>query len=224
MILVFDLDDTLYDELSFVNSGLNAVASYVSSLSKTKPELVLKKMNEVLHQKGRGHIFDDTLKHFNKYSKKEVRKCLSIYRLHKPEIKLWPEAISCLERFKDYPIYIVTDGNKLVQLNKIKALGLDKIVKKYFITYRYGLKHSKPSPYCFLKIAALEKITPEKIVYIADNVNKDFVGIKPLGFKTIRVKTGQFASLVKSSEFEAETSINSLNELTPHYLTTLYGN
>lgn len=224
MVLVFDLDDTLYDELTFVNSGLNVVAIYISTQHNLDKKLVLNKMNNVLNNQGRGHVFDETLKYFNLFSKKEVRKCLSLYRLHKPKIHLWKEALSCFERFKDYPIYIVTDGNKIVQYNKIIALGLDVLVKKYFITYRFGLKYSKPSPHCFLKISALEKVPTDKIVYIGDNINKDFVGIKPLGFKTIRVKTGQYAALTKSREFDADYSIDSLNELTPQFLEEKYGN
>lgn len=224
MVLVFDLDDTLYDETTYVQSGFSAVAIYLSEKLKIDSNNILKKMKDVLDEKGRGHVFDDTLNHFGIYSKKEVQKCISIYRLHDPKISLWPEAKSCLKRFKENPIYIVTDGNKNTQLNKIKALGLDKIVKRYFITYRHGLKNSKPSPYCLLKIAGLEKVNAEKIVYIGDNINKDFVGIKPLGFKTIRVKTGQHASLKKNKEFDAERTIENLNELTPQLLNEIYGN
>jgi putative hydrolase of the HAD superfamily len=118
----------------------------------------------------------------------------------------------------------VTDGNKIVQHKKIIALGLENMVKKYFISYRHGLKHSKPSPYCFLKIAQLEKSDPDKIIYIGDNVNKDFVGIKPLGFKTLRVLTGQHSGISKEKEFEADYTINSLKELTPQLLNKIYGN
>lgn len=224
MVLVFDLDDTLFDETTYVKSGFEAVAQYLSIKNQLDFNTILEVMNSVLEKKGRGHVFDDTLIKFNLYTKKEVRKCLSVYRLHEPKIELWPEAKSCLERFKDYPLYIVTDGNKIVQHKKILALGLENKVKKYFISYRHGLKHSKPSPYCFLKIAQLEKRDHDNIVYIGDNVNKDFVGIKPLGFKTIRVMTGQHAGLSKAQEFEADYTINSLNELTPQLLSKIYGN
>lgn len=89
---------------------------------------------------------------------------------------------------KNIPLYIVTDGNKIVQNNKIEALNLRKHIKKDFITHRFGKKHSKPSTYCFEKIRKLENVNPEDIVYIGDNPNKDFVNIKELGFRTIRIK------------------------------------
>lgn len=223
MVLVFDLDDTLFDETTYVKSGFEAVAHYLSSKNNFEFNSVLEVMDSILSRKGRGHVFDDTLNYFKIYSKKEVLKCLSVYRMHEPKIKLWKAAEKCLIRFKNHPIYIVTDGNKIVQHKKIVALGLENKVKKYFISYRHGLKHSKPSPYCFLKIAQLEKSNPDKIIYIGDNVNKDFVGIKPLGFKTIRVLTGQHSEISKAKEFEADYTINSLDELTPQLLNKIYG-
>ena len=75
------------------------------------------------------------------------------------------------------------------------------------------LKHSKPSTYCFEKIAKLEKVEYKDIVYIGDNPNKDFVNIKKLGFRTIRVLKGMFSNLNKETKFEAELNILSLVEL-----------
>lgn len=212
MVLVFDLDDTLYEELTFVKSGFRAVALYLnehySIPIQTGLEFMLGKLSS-----GRGRIFDDLLIHHEIFTKDLVRKCVSTYRLHRPKISLYPEADACLDRFGNYPIYIVTDGNKMVQENKIKALGLDQRVKFCYITHRYGIKNAKPSPYCFQKICQREKVTPKEVVYIADNPHKDFVGIKPLGFKTIRVLQGQYRQLVLGKDYEAAHQIGSLGEL-----------
>jgi putative hydrolase of the HAD superfamily len=221
MVIVFDLDDTLYDETTYVKSGFRAVAAYLSSnydLSENKTFLQL--VQEL--EKGRGSIFDVVLKKNNIYSKSLVRKCIVIYRFHKPKISLSKSGARCLERFKKYPLYIVTDGNKVVQHEKIKALGLDKKVKHYYITHRYGVHNAKPSPYVFLKICAREKTSPENVVYIADNISKDFVGIKPLGFKTIQVMTGQYTAIKKTKSHEAAIKINSLDELTESFMSKLF--
>ncbi len=45
------------------------------------------------------------------------------------------------------------------------------------------------------------------IVYIGDNPNKDFVNIKKLGFRTIRVLKGMFSNSNKETKFEAELNI-----------------
>jgi len=220
-ILVFDLEDTLYDELSFVNSGFHAVAQFVAREWQVGAVEVYTYMRNRLSF-GRGHIFDDMLSHLRIYSRRAVRQCLSVYRLHQPDIQLYPGADACLANFREHSLYIVTDGNKLVQQSKIKALGLADRVHRCLVTHRFGVCHAKPSPYCFLKICEWEKVEPQHVVYIADNPNKDFVGIKPLGFKTVRVLTGQYAQVIKSPTYEASFTIHSLTELNAELLDRIF--
>jgi len=211
-ILVFDLDDTLYDELSYVYSGFNAVATFLAYNFKLDNVTVYELLKKRLVA-GRGRIFDDVLSQLGLFSRKNVQCCISAYRLHNPSIALYPDADECLERFKGLPIYIVTDGNKLVQQKKLEALDLVGRVKRCFITHRFGIRNAKPSPYCFQKICASEKVCSAQVIYIADNPSKDFVGIKPLGFRTVRVLTGQHKMLQKPAAYEAEFRIHSLHEL-----------
>jgi putative hydrolase of the HAD superfamily len=48
---------------------------------------------------------------------------------------------------------------------------------------------------------------------VGDNVKKDFVGIKPLGFNTVRVLRGNYAHYVADEAHEAARIIQSLDEL-----------
>lgn len=221
MIIVFDLDDTLYQEVNFVQGGFKAVAEFLELNFQVPYAESFEFMNERL-KKGRNNIFDDLLKEFNLFNKKLVKKCISAYRRHKPAIHLLPEADSVLKMLQEYPIYIVTDGNKLVQKNKLLALGLTNRVKHCFITHNYGLGKAKPSPYCFLKICQKEKVRPEEVVYIGDNPNKDFLNLKPIGFKTVRVLQGHFKGLKKETQYEADYEINSLRELTIEFLQKVF--
>lgn len=213
MVLVFDLDDTLYPELTYVHSGFRGVAQYLQQVKAIPPNESLAWMLERL-SRGRGRIFDDLLSHYGQYSQSLVRQCIAVYRNHWPEISLDPEADRCLDRFAVFPKYIVTDGHKGVQQRKVQALGLERRIKFCFITHRYGVKNAKPSPYCFLKICQREKVQPQEVVYIGDNPRKDFVGIKPLGFKTIRVMQGQHQSVEQPESYEAEYRIAGLEKLT----------
>jgi putative hydrolase of the HAD superfamily len=221
MIIVFDLDDTLYEEISYVKSGFRAVADYFEQRCSIPAEESFSFMLERL-KGGRGKIFDDLLFFYNIFSRERVKKCLSIYRGHFPNITLYPEADIFLRKFVECPIYIVTDGNKLVQQKKLAALEIENRVKFSFITHRYGKMRAKPSPYCFLKIAEWEKALPEDIVYVGDNPYKDFVGIKPLGFRTVRILQGNFKDIRLAEEFEAQRSIHSLTELTEEFLEELF--
>lgn len=221
MVLVFDLDDTLYEELTFVKSGFRAVAQYLAPILNADAEQLYTQLVNRLEEGGRGAIFDDVLRMHGKNSKKLVTKCLAIYRLHQPDIQLYPDAVRCLERFRHYPLYVVTDGNKVVQQNKVKALHVLGKVKKVFITHRYGVKNAKPSVYCFQRISQLEKAEPPNIVYVGDNPSKDFVGLKPHGFKTIRMMRGNYRHLQPGEAYEADRNIQNLEELTEALLKSL---
>jgi len=213
-VIVFDMDDTLYDEYDFVKSGFNVVAEYLSSQYQLDKQEMYNWMWEAVLENGRGAIFDNLLKKYDLHSKTLVRKCISLYRLHKPRIHLPKNSEEVLKELsKKYSLYLVTDGNKIVQQNKVTALNLEKYMKKCYITYRYGRKHSKPSPYCFHLIEKKEKVDSSQIVYIGDNPTKDFVGIKSSGFRTIRIMTGQHKKIEMPVEYEAEIRINCITEL-----------
>jgi putative hydrolase of the HAD superfamily len=220
MVLVFDLDDTLFEERSFVHSGFKAVAEFLSKKYGIDDRIILADLKGELRN-GRGRIFDSVLTRHNLFSKIMVKKCISVYRLHKPKISVYNDTIHCLQRFQGISKYIVTDGNKIVQQNKIKALLIEQYFSHCFISRRYGLHNEKPSPYCFLKICKLENTIPQEVIYIGDNPEKDFVGIKPLGFKTIRIMKGNHLEVRKTLEYEAHCRINSLSELTPKLITQL---
>lgn len=212
-VFVFDLDDTLYEEITFVRSGFIAVANYLSQEYGINSEESFNIMWNVLNEHGRGLVFNETLRRYGLEKQQLVRKCLSVYRLHSPNINLLPDAEEILQALNNKPVYIVTDGHKIVQHNKLVALGLYPRVKRCFITYRYGRKHSKPSPYCFNKISQIENVVASDIVYIGDNPNKDFVGIKPLGYRTIRIRRGSYKNLEKTEDFNAEVEIDTLMEI-----------
>jgi putative hydrolase of the HAD superfamily len=218
MILVFDLDDTLYEEITYVKDSFKAVAEYLSKKYKLSAMELYHEFISVLDNEGRGRVFDIVLSRYKIFTKKEVEKCLMVYRKNEPNIILTKEARDCIQRFKDETKYLVTDGNKIVQDKKVRALNLYSKFKKIFITHRFGLQYSKPSPYCFKKIEEIESISAERIIYIGDNPYKDFIGIKPYGFKTVRVNQGMFKDIYLDKKHEADVQVNSLNEITLIFL------
>lgn len=215
-IIVFDLDDTLYDELTYVRSGFEAVAHALGMQFQAEPEALVQLMWQTLKKEGRGKVFNAALESLHQLTNKNVRRCVSIYRHHFPEnLQLYNDAETVMQylEVRRIPRYIVTDGNKLVQHRKLQALQLEQRMTKCFITHRYGVKHAKPSPYCFQKIAQIEKVSPADIVYIGDNIAKDFIGIKKLGFQTIRIMRGSYVSLERPTEYQAHKNVQLLTEI-----------
>ena len=209
MIAVFDLDDTLYNEISFVKSGFNEVSKLLSKETQLNKNFIYKRLTQILNDYGRGKVFDIFLKENNLQKKKFLSKCLSVYRSHKPKIELYTDSVSLLSQLYKKP-YIVTDGNKLVQKNKIIHLGLQKQVKKAFITHNYGLKHAKPSIYCFNKIKVREKIDWGEMIYVGDNPFKDFVNLNKLGVKTVRIMRGPYKDVMSNDQYDAKYHIKNL--------------
>ena len=223
MIIVFDLDEVLYDEKTYVISGFRAVSEFLEKDEAIPKKIIFEYLKRRL-KNGRERIFNDLLDNFRIYSQKNLEKCISVYRTHTPKIKLYSDAKDCLKRLKNYPLYIVTDGNKIVQKNKIKALNLENHVKNTILTSNYGLENSKPSTFCFQKICDMEKTSPTNLVYIGDDPHKDFVGLKREGFKTIRLFNGRFKNERLSKEFEADYKIKSLKEINEEFIKKISAN
>lgn len=214
MIIVFDLDDTLYQEITYVKSGFKVVADEMARKYDLDSEVIYRDALLLLDRSGRGHIFDTLLKNYGYYTKREVQRLVTIYRLHSPNIQIGGVEMKVLKQCgTNSNLYLVTDGNKLVQAKKIESLGIGPLFKRIFITHRFGLDAAKPSLKCFELIRKSENVSWTEIVYIADDPNKDFIALKKAGAITIRVMTGRFASIEKSIEYEADWRIDSLGEL-----------
>jgi putative hydrolase of the HAD superfamily len=212
MVLIFDLDDTLYSEMQFVKSGFLAVAKELQNLYNLPFLESYSFMLKVLNEKGRGSVFNDLLNFHGKFSIKNLNHCIKIYRHHKPDIELNSNVHLVLSFFPGNK-YVVTDGHKIVQENKVKALRISTYFKHIYITHRYGIINSKPSIYCFDLIRRKEKCEWSDMCYIGDNPNKDFVNLKPLGVRTIRIQTGIYDTLKISELQEAEFIISNINEI-----------
>ena len=185
-IKVFDLDDTLYRQFSFVESGFHAVSLYLSPELKLNAKKIYEDLMMLYQTNDRGKIFDVLLIDYEIFSKKLVNKLIQVYRCHEPMIKLDREIKNFLEKMKNERLYLVTDGHKLVQQKKIQSLDISKYFSKIFITNQYGLARQKPSLYCFDKILNIEKADYDKLVYVGDNPMKDFVNLNKAGAITIQ--------------------------------------
>jgi putative hydrolase of the HAD superfamily len=212
--VLFDLDDTLYDEMDFVKGGFRAVAKYVSLVYNINENSFFVRLMSILENEGRGQTFDKALKENGLVSASIVNKLVQVYRYHEPNLLLYPDAQSTLVKLTGkYKLGLITDGNKLVQRRKIHSLGLQKFFDIVITTNSYGKKSQKPSQFPYLKALSKLKVKPNEAIYVGDNPSKDFLGARQAGLWTIRVLRGSYASLRLSKEFEADHSVKSLSEI-----------
>lgn len=213
MIIVFDLDDTLYEEITFVHSGFRAVAEAVSGRWPISAESAFEFLMDSIKKTGRGRQFDDLLDRVGARSRRNIEWLLRVYRHHPPDISLTDDSLRVLESLSGKALYLVTDGHKVVQNNKIEALGLRRFFRHCYLTHRYGVCHRKPSPRVFELLLERENSDPDNVVYVGDDPRKDFRGIRPLGFRTIRVGTGRCADIEVAPDFDAEIRVDRLPEI-----------
>jgi putative hydrolase of the HAD superfamily len=208
VIVAFDLDDTLYPEETFVRSGFRAVARALHERWGVDEDEAFGVMWDSLRHRGRGSQFDDVVQALG--VRQSVRELIAVYRHHRPAIALPEESRQVLERLAPRPLYVVTDGHKVVQQNKLDALGLPAYLRHAYVTHRYGIANRKPSVHVFELIMRRERCSPSDLVYVGDDPSKDFRNLRPLGVHTIRVRTGRHAAAEVPPDEDAERTVASL--------------
>ncbi len=182
--VVFDLDDTLYLEYDYVKSGFRAVAVELKrecGVSDAYGELLR------LFDENREKVFDRYLAECGAAKGLTAKRMVEIYRNHTPVLTLDSEAAQTLAtlREKGYKLGIITDGEPTRQRVKISALGLTDSVDKIIVTDELGGKEfRKPNPKAFELMYEAFGITPEQMLYVGDNPQKDFAVKKYLPIKT----------------------------------------
>ena len=179
--VIFDLDDTLYSEKQYVKSGYKKIAEYIGH-----QEAEEKLWNYFLEGKP---AIDAYLKEIGAENKKA--ECLDIYRSQMPEINLYDGVAELFQGLKenDIKVGIITDGRPEGQRNKIKALGLEELVDDIIITDELGgIQFRKPNDISFRIMQCRWRIPFEQIVYIGDNLAKDFQAPRQLGMQGIYIK------------------------------------
>lgn len=189
--VIFDLDDTLYDEIEYCRSGFRAVADFLAAAADSPDaEGIFNRLWSEFSGGNRTKTFNAVLEQLKiDFDEKLIEKLVSIYRNHKPKIMLPNDSRKALDKLiTKYKLALLTDGFLPAQELKVRALGLEQYFKNNIIyTEQLGRKFWKPSPAGFEKIIRLLKVKPQAAVYVADNSEKDFIAPNKLGIITIQI-------------------------------------
>jgi putative hydrolase of the HAD superfamily len=186
--VVFDIDDTLFLERDYVESGLKKVGMWVRD-NLGIPDFFDRAWN--LFEVGvRGTIFDEALESCRiKASPELLSTLVQTYRVHEPNISLLPDARSCLEKLHGrVHLAVITDGPLQSQRAKAHALRLERWMGRIVFTAELAPGLGKPHPGPFRMIEEETGRSGSECVYVADNPIKDFSGPKRLGWSTVRIR------------------------------------
>ena len=173
-VVVFDLDDTLYNELDFLISAYREISIYID---KSKYKKIFALMFSLFRNN------KDVFEYLSTKYSIEKEFLLAMYRQHKPDIKVSHEIFNLLQKIKNSSgkLALLSDGRSSTQRNKLDALNIKNIFD--YISISEEIKAIKPSLRGFQLIE--DKFNAKHYYYIGDNLYKDFKAPKKLKWKTI---------------------------------------
>jgi putative hydrolase of the HAD superfamily len=217
--IVFDLDDTLYDEIEYCKSGFAAVAEFLANsiITNVQTRHISQILWELFSMGNHTKTFNTALDKLDiSYDDKLIRELIEVYRQHKPTITLPPDSLNVLRKLsKKYTLALLTDGFLPGQQLKVQALGIEQFFKSIVYTEQLGRQYWKPSPVGFENIIRSLGTRPENSVYIADNEKKDFIAPNKLGFVTIQIlrPARLHTSACEQAEGKAQYIIGQISQL-----------
>ncbi|HEU0159099.1 MAG TPA: HAD family hydrolase [Hyphomicrobiaceae bacterium] len=188
LVLVFDLDDTLYPERQFALSGFAAAELWAqTSLGLTG---LAADMTRLLDQGHLGQLFRLVLEaRMPEHRPEHLAGLLQAYRSHVPSLMLFEDAAWALSHFGgQLRLGLITDGTHSVQRRKVEALGVARRFREIVYTDALGGRaFAKPHQQSFQMMEAALGGDADRFVYVGDNPAKDFVAPNARGWVTVMV-------------------------------------
>ena len=215
--LLIDMDDTLYDERTYVLSGFRAVANAVTQrFPGSDPGRLYTDMVAEFAANGRRRVFDAALaKAGLSPGPSYVAELVDVYRSHEPDLDLWPGVADALEALRrEVRLAVITDGLAVMQRKKAAALSLNERVDA--VIYCWDHEAPKPDPKCYRQALQVLDVDADQAVVIGDRPDHDMAAAAAVGCRSIRVLTGRFAD-ADSLGFDADATVADFTE-TPRIL------
>lgn len=173
-VVVFDLDDTLYNELDYLKSAYHSIALFLEP--KDWKQLYSKMFSLYRCQV---NVFDFVASTYNI----KIGSLIEMYRNHEPSIQLFDGVLEVFDAIKSKKgkIGIITDGRSKTQRAKLRSLGILDYLEAIVVSDEIGSE--KPSLANFQAIE--NSIIGKDYYYIADNFKKDFIAPNVLGWKSV---------------------------------------
>ena len=192
--VLFDLDDTLYPQSSWLDGAWNAVARAAAEHGADR-RLVRRALALVAAEGSDcGRIIDRALALAAPAVPAEP--LVAAFRAFEAgALEPYPGVRTALAELRALvPIGLVTDGDVEIQRRKLRALGLEPAFDAVVLSDALGREHRKPSAAPFRAALGELGVPADEAVYVGDHPGKDVVGATAAGLRTIRVLTGEHAA------------------------------
>ena len=183
--ILLDLDDTLYPERSYFESGVRAVGHWVAA--RVDDSTAAASIWADVEAHGRDGFINRIAVPPGHDEASWRLALVQVYRTHEPTLSLFDDVADFIARARrsGARLGVITDGYSRVQWRKAEALGIPALVDAVLCTN--DINAPKPAPEGFAAAATLLGVDPRACTYLADDASKDFLGPHALGMSTIQV-------------------------------------
>lgn len=205
---LFDIDDTVYDQLSPFAQAFEKHFDHHASLPLKDLYLYSRKFSDEVFERSESgemgrremHIYRIT-KAFQVFdvqiTPEEALGFQYDYETFQKNIRLLPDVIQALDYCKTHrlPLGVITNGPRDHQHNKVKQLGLERWIlpEHVFVSNEIGI--AKPDKRIFLHAQYTMNLEPETTYYVGDSYANDVIGAKQAGWKAIWINRRGIAPL-----------------------------
>lgn len=198
MVLVFDIDDTLYDLMAPFETAYHQCLEQKTNVdclilfkrSRIHSDVVLmkEKAGEISSEDCFYERMRMTCDDFGiTFSREEGNRFESIYREAQNHIKLYPEMEEVLDFCEAHQIEmaILTNGNHHNQGHKIDCLDLHRWFDDDHIFISGDIGYHKPEPGAFRYVEKALNVQPDELWYIGDTYESDVQGPHDASWHTL---------------------------------------
>ena len=193
--VLFDLDDTLYDQQQWLDGAWHAVATRAAAdgVDASRLETALREVASC--GSDRGQIINRALTRVGE-TNGSVAALVAAFRSHAPDrLDPYPGVRDALDDLHtQVPLGLISDGDPGIQQAKLDALDLGQFFTSVVWSDKNGRAHRKPDPLPFRAALAELGVQPADTVYVGDRPAKDDAGAAAAGLRSIRVRTGEWST------------------------------
>jgi putative hydrolase of the HAD superfamily len=214
--VLFDLDDTLYEEADFFRGGFAAVAQELESRGAGSAARIRRELADIHFGQGRDGVLTKVAERLA-FPAEWVPELVAVFRAHQPVLEVAGDVPATLERLRRrYRLGCITDGFADVQRRKLHALGLADAFDAIVIADDHGRQNWKPAAYPFLLCCRSLGVTTDCTVFVGDNPDRDMAGARNAGLRSIRIRRerGYFCRYACAA-YPADYEITDLETLIP---------
>jgi FMN phosphatase YigB (HAD superfamily) len=198
--VVVDLDDTLYPQAAYLYGAARAVGRAGAAAGLDQVRLGRAVRRQLIAGSDRGGTIDRALQVYGLPAADAatlVPILVAAFTGYRPKrLPLFPGAAAALAALAArFPVACLTDGNPVIQRAKLDATGLAGAFTAVVITDELGGRAvRKPHPAGLHEAAAALGVPATAVVVIGDRPGKDVAVAEALGARSIRVRTGEYAT------------------------------